>query len=500
MNSEEKFWAYDVTNLFKSYDLIPRQHDPLAAKLNAITRLAIVACSTMSLYKPVLGIAVMVIVVVVTMCAYSLGCDERTTPRVVEGFEEMQMPQVFEFMKEYKSTRYPDLNKVGFPTTQKRFCNDAVLLEPGPSFVSVNQSLAGGPNPKTKVPPLVVAPSHDLDSWKTNDLVVQSGINKSTNFDKNLSGYGNGILPTKCKECMYVPCMCDLGKKKVVVKENFRNVDLQQMTNRRPPPTAAAATSGRRPNRPNRPNRPGEGGYFTDVAMDRRRLRDQDDDDDYDSGYNSSNTNEDKVTIDPCFESPRRDNLITQTLQPGVYQKSHIGEPIQSNIGISYIQEWGPTEVQETSDSIKYTMRDPKNVIQIPAVKEEEISQDVSNVYDPRFTGYGTSYRAYVDKLTGRGKFFYDDVDSITMPNYITRSKVDTFPWADTYGPDKIMSESDYSEHRQLANNAFTDSAITFRTEMQERLMRKRNAELVQRRVAPISTMGRLGSSMRSCM
>jgi hypothetical protein len=487
MNSEEKFWAYDVTNLFKSYDLIPKQNDSLAAKLNAITRLAVVACSALSLYRPILGIAVMMIVVAMTMCAYSLGCEEKSS-RIVEGFEEVNssLPQVFEFMKEYNSTRYPDINKIGFPTTQKRFCNDAVLLQYGPSYVSANQSLVGGPNPKTKVPPLVVAPSHDLDSWKTNDLVVQSGINKSTNFDKNLSGYGNGILPAKCKECMYVPCMCDLNKKNQDVKENFRdvgrvNVDRQQASRRH--------------------NRPGEGGYFTDVAMDRRRLRDQEDDDDYDSGYNSSaNGIDDKVTIDPCFESPRRDNLITQTLQPGVYQKSHIGEPIQSNIGISYVQEWGPTEVQETSDSIKYTMRDPKNVIQIPAVKEETISQDVSNVYDPRFTGYGTSYRAYVDKLTGRGKFFYDDVDSITMPNYITRSKVDVFPWADTYGPDKIMSESDYSEHRQLANNAFTDSTITFRTEMQERLMRKRNAEMWQRRVAPISTMGRLGSSMKSCM
>jgi hypothetical protein len=204
--------------------------------------------------------------------------------------------------------------------------------------------------------------------------------------------------------------------------------------------------------------------------------------------------------IAPCFESPRRDNIITQTLQPGVFQKSHIGEPIQSNIGISYTQEWGPTEVQETDDMIKYTMHDPKNTIITPEIKKEVISQDHANVYDPRFTGYGTSYRSYTDQLTGRPKFFYDDVDAITMPNYVTRSKVDVFPWANTYGPDKMMSASEGDEYRQLANNAFTDSALTFRTELQERLMRKRNAELWQRRVAPISTMGRLGSSMKSCL
>ena len=196
----------------------------------------------------------------------------------------------------------------------------------------------------------------------------------------------------------------------------------------------------------------------------------------------------------------RRDNIITQTLQPGVFQKSHIGEPIQSNIGISYLQAWGPTKVQETNDMIKYTMCDPKNTTITPQTKENVIGQDHANVYDPRLTGYGTSYRSYTDQLTGRPKFFYDDVDAITMPNYVTRSKVDVFPWANTYGPDKMMSQCEGAEYRQLANNAFTDSTLTFRTELQERLMRKRNAELWQRRAAPISTMGRLGSSMKSCL
>jgi len=145
-------------------------------------------------------------------------------------------------------------------------------------------------------------------------------------------------------------------------------------------------------------------------------------------------------------------------------------------------------------------MHDPKNTIITPQSVKEPITQDHTNVYDPRFTGYGTSYRSYVDKLTGRPKFFYDDVDAITMPNYITRSNVDVFPWANTYGSDKMLTQSEGDEYRQLANNAFTDSAITFRTELQERLMRKRNAELWQLRVAPISTMARLGSSMKSCL
>jgi hypothetical protein len=74
------------------------------------------------------------------------------------------------------------------------------------------------------------------------------------------------------------------------------------------------------------------------------------------------------------------------------------------------------------------------------------------------------------------------------MPNFITRNNVDVFPWAPTYGPDV---EKDSDEYRQLANNAFTDSTILFRTELQERLMRKRNAEMWQRRAFPISTMNK---------
>lgn len=119
------------------------------------------------------------------------------------------------------------------------------------------------------------------------------------------------------------------------------------------------------------------------------------------------------------------------------------------------------------------------------------------DIYDPRFTGYGDQYRAYEEPVTGQTRFFYKDVDAIKMPNYVVRSKVDTLPWAPTYGPDKPFQ----GNHRELANNDFHESALTFRAEMQERLLRKRNAEMWQRRVAPISTNQQLGLGFnRSCL
>ena len=44
MASNEKFWMYDVTQLFRSYELLPSPEDSLSAKLNTITRLALIVC------------------------------------------------------------------------------------------------------------------------------------------------------------------------------------------------------------------------------------------------------------------------------------------------------------------------------------------------------------------------------------------------------------------------------------------------------------------------
>jgi hypothetical protein len=509
MASKEKFWMYDVTQLFRSYELLPSQEDSLSAKLNTITRLALIVCIVIAAYKPVLAFSTLLLVMVITMSVYSGAVADPT----IEGFEqgpfsdESGSNQMYEFMREYNSTynSHPDFNKVGFPPTQKRFCNDAVSLAYGTNHVSANQQLAGGANPKTRVPPLVAAPSHDLDSWRNNDFVVHSQINKETNFDAEKSGYNCGILPTRCEDCV-VP---DQPEVKVTLNEvtlngsvvecfrddfNFSTGGRRGLDSEQRRQIIRDLINDLRDNEPKK-HKPYIRRHVRGVFLDRNlgAVNDVEIDEIIEEVAGKSDDN-------VCFESPRRDNILTQTLQPGVFQKSHIGEPIQSNIGISYTQAWGPTEVQETNDMIKYTMRDPKNTTITPQIKEKVIGQDHANVYDPRFTGYGTSYRSYTDQLTGRPKFFYDDVDAITMPNYVTRSKVDVFPWANTYGPDKMMSQCEGAEYRQLANNAFADSTLTFRTELQERLMRKRNAELWQRRAAPISTMGRLGSSMKSCL
>jgi hypothetical protein len=508
MTTNDKFWMFDITQLFRSIDLIPNQEDSLSTKLNTIMRLALVASILISFYKPIIGFSTLIIVMAITMSVYSSVSNP-----IIEQFENNS--EVNEFMREYNSTRNPKFSKVGFPPTQTRFCDDGIPLE---FNISANQQLTGSAHPKTLIPPFIAAPSHDLESWKTNDFVVHSQINRTTNFDADKSGYGTGCITTtdnltdnpatcssfnnsyntsyntspnsfyntspnnsynnsynnssnsfnKCMECMYVPCLCKEDKNKEIISNLVHGIGEYGIE-----------------------ETPLIKQYVKDVLMDRKL-----------EGINDFEidkiVNEAAVRVNS--EYLKRDNLITHTLQPGVFQKSHIAQPIQSNIGISFNQEWGPTEVHETNNTIKYTTHDPSVKIPTRHMNDRQnvrqnVRQDNSNIYDPRFTGYGTSYRSYVDRLTGRPKYFYDDVDSITMPNYITRSNIDVFPWAGTYGPDTIQNVKG-DEYRQLANRAFTESSLTFRTELQERLMRKRNAELWQRRIAPMTTMG----SGRSCL
>tara|TARA_Y100000389_G_C17470520_1_gene530130 strand:+ start:5808 stop:8042 length:2235 start_codon:yes stop_codon:yes gene_type:complete len=56
-------------------------------------------------------------------------------------------------------------------------------------YVSPSQKLLGKPNPKFLIPPVVVPPILDNDYWKTNNLVVRTGINATTPFDEEASGY-----------------------------------------------------------------------------------------------------------------------------------------------------------------------------------------------------------------------------------------------------------------------------------------------------------------------
>ena len=119
----------------------------------------------------------------------------------------------------------------------------------------------------------------------------------------------------------------------------------------------------------------------------------------------------------------------------------------------------------------------------------EEIKPNYDNVYDPRFSGYGTSYRSYFEPVTGQSRFMYDDVNAIRMPNYVVRSKVDHLSYADSYGPVQEGSEfgNVHNPHmRYLVQDSWLRDSMSFRNDMTQLLMRKNNSEAWQKRQAPL--------------
>jgi hypothetical protein len=86
-------------------------------------------------------------------------------------------------------------------------------------------------------------------------------------------------------------------------------------------------------------------------------------------------------------------NLGLQNLQPNVYSQSEVIEPINSNIGISHTQQNLPLSITNNNEVVftrhnPETYNQPEQKAYIPDIAEH-------NIVDPRFTGYGTNYRAY---------------------------------------------------------------------------------------------------------
>jgi hypothetical protein len=187
-------------------------------------------------------------------------------------------------------------------------------------------------------------------------------------------------------------------------------------------------------------------------------------------------------------------NLFTQTIQPDVYTVNEVIEPINANIGISFTQQFEPvTCTRDEREALTYTEHDPRVYKPKMVHNTPDMSVTEADVYDPRFTGYGTSYRAYNDKNIGQTRFYYDDIDAIRMPNYIVRSNIDFTNYADTYGPlhDSNKLGNKYNSNiRALAQDTFLRSSLQQRDDLMERLMRKRNAELWETRKYPMRTFG----------
>lgn len=470
------------------------------------------------------------------------------------------------------------------------FCNDEVSIDPpSASAVSLNQNLARGAHPATKIAPIVFAPTHDLSYWRDNNLIVHSAINsEGIQKDMYLSGYAESTC------CGYLGDSAELvplpSENKVSyiggqTRENFTNptrsggqdafTDCKGDLYRYPMPQwrdkrrniVAPTPVEDRPYIPSIPVNVEEFQFpyekagqarqgqdsFTDCKGDLYKYptpsRDKPctkissptpvEDLPYIPAVKVTNPsmpvvegyvpitvkNTKKVEVLPnspgwvntecgynpeqvftaslpsnlpagnCEQNPilnqYNKNLFTQIVTPGVYTRSQVNEPINSNIGISFQQQFEPVSCSRDEKGLQYVQHDPRIVepVMIKPVENYVQKANYDNVYDPRFYGYGTSYRSYLDPVTGQPRFMYDDVNAIRHPNYVVRSKIDFLPYADSYGPVEEGSEMGniHNPHiRALAQDSWMRDSLQFRNDLSERRMRKVNSEAWQQRASPL--------------
>jgi hypothetical protein len=376
------------------------------------------------------------------------------------------------------------------------FCNDAVSIDPlSTRAVNANQRLSAGQfkglnvvNPRTRIAPVVIAPSHDLDYWKDNELITHSSVNReSAQTDMYLSGYAESTC------CDIANCNTPIRSRIITTPtEEFyqpRYTENGGFDPTRRPIVAPRPTQDRvfLPSIPVQRVEPQfREEYREDFQFDPENVNSG-------CGYDPYNVNvglpsnfpAGKCEKDPAFKR-YNENLFTSIITPGVYSRTQVDEPINSNIGISYQQQFEPVSRVVNEEGVVYTQHDP-NLYTPPPQRIEADEPSYSNVYDPRFNGYGTSYRSYIDEVTGQPRFMYDDINSVRMPNYIARSKIDFLPYADTYGSvSEDSGNADTPYIRQLAQNSWLDNSLQFRDDLTERRMRKINAVAWQRRQAPL--------------
>lgn len=511
MQCKNKYWIENLPDLFCSFSILPLVGMDLEDQFNSLTRVVIIVFIILLLINIKFAVTFLIISLIILTIFYyfyknkmkvkenycaAKSVDTSTnnlnfSTRPVSCMTSAAKVQ-FNKKMELPPTKYASGRE-----TSQRFCNDGYPTGQNQQYISINQKLAGTPNPRIWIPPVIAPKSHDLDYWRANNLVTHSHINAESFIDTYQSGY------TVSNCCNYMQDKIMKGdntieyKPQLVthgelidnengndIKENFTNDENCISDNYSYPyrKTSDEKSSCLAPLKTGQIN----------IAC----------------GYNPDNVNVNLPTnaiAGMCERDPKlskyNKNLYTQTIQPGVYSRSQIMQPINSNIGISFQQQFQPVTCKSDDNSLEYTLHDPRLVIPkhgepistCGAKNSCGVRVTNSNIFDPRDHGYGTSYRSYIDELTGQPRYMYDDINAVRRPGYIVRSNIDFDPRMDHYGTVKCKNGLGYT--KAIANDMFLRNSIKQRNSLMERYVEKQNTILAQRRKAPIMTSTSTGHS-----
>lgn len=499
------FWLENVGNLFSSGSMIPLSTDSFEEQMNALTRFVLLIFIFLSFFK-----SSKYAVTISSLCLSLIGITYYTGKglwgkKIKETYGNVASAQEpIMTVPKYTATNNfvitPTYNQVQKCRTELPTTGDLVISEtatnpqlidgrvssywqyqdvPIQDTVSNNQKLVGGPNPKTLVQPIIPSPAYDNQVWQPNDFVVPSGINQQQRQELYSNGYiatGDTVLnPPKTMENYIPPAENDqikLEKPGGLLKysehkiEEYKNHQMQ---------------------RNRQLNQQSNNNYTTT----------KDDLVDFGCGYQPLNLQSNlpsNYMAPTCQTGPNNaeynENLYSIPLQPGLYTKSQVNQPdaSMSNLGISYNQQFLPTVFENKKNYQAIVELDP---YQNPSVKENFASPQEPfrrDIYDPRLTGYGTSYRSYLDPVTGQTRFYYRDIDQQTQNGYVTRNNIDFANFGTRTGAYPFDKPLEGNALHQFADNTYTDSQIGYRSELQQRLMHKNSSREWQQRVAPIRT------------
>jgi len=376
----------------------------------------------------------------------------------------------------------------------------------GEQWISQNQNLVGSANPKTLVAPRIPTRLYDVDQWSQDPFVIFPQVNEQ--YDQELFQSGYLTSPGNTNPCRPNHQHGD------IISKNSRNYHQQEPTrecfsqNNNGHPSAEKIPIEQIENE--NPGRVTLQAYKDNWTLDRTI--------DTSMGYYPENTNYNipvNVPYEPspdalCQRSTDEYNrrLASIPLEPGVTTYSQVNQTdaMMSNLGISFTQPHLPTIPRQVGDDrIAYTEYDPllvpKSELQRDLVRpcpDREVPR--MEIYDPRLTGYGTSYRGYIDEMTGQPRFYYDDIEATTQYNYISRNNIDFMPYGMQPGPaiaPQVCEWPSAMDVRQQANDTFANDVMFQRTNLQESLMRKNSHRERQRRLAPIHTRNMAPAGMR---
>lgn len=487
----ELTWLDDWREFFNPDNLLPDIHQDVPEQFNCLTRIIIFLILVMYLYYGCNKYVWSLIVILAVIIIIYISLYKRKTCRMREDFEprapcpkrtpidrcSYQDPVILYDSKKPEDPIYISgvNNNASLIDAQQAhtWCFPDLVL--GNETASVNQKLTGNrANPKTEAIPVIPPPMYEPDNWVPNDFVVPWKINDQRRQEL----YQNGYM-TWDKEIPRKQIEDEMFDKYACVPQT------QTQREDYAPPIYEGNDYGLPPGR-----------TYVNATFS-NRLADQTMD--TANGYYPENARHNYPVNTPptaCSSSPAMSeynkNLYSIPLQPDVYTRSQVNQPDASmyNLGISFTQPHLPYECR--MDDRGNMLIDEYDPNQYPSEYllrgRDQYGKDSiprEEIYDPRLTGYGTSYRSYNDPLTGQPKFYYDDIDAHTQYNYITRNKIDFTNFAPRTGP--YTDDIPIEDVRTLADETYHNNIMKQRTELQHRLMAKNSHREWQQRAAPLN-------------